>query len=178
MLRCLPLALLLSALLLSAACGADRPGAVAAETVPAPSIATPATPAPAEPPPPTLPRPKLADPVPVPTPPSQPPAAGTLVLAAGGQADIGREAQLRYDRLANDSRCPAGVQCIWAGEVRLALTLTVAGKSEPFELASAREQRRTVQGYSIELLDFGPCPLDHGTPGQECASLKSTPPAP
>lgn len=168
MLRCLPLTLLL------AACTADRPGPAALEAVPAPSIPTPATPT--EPPPPTLPVPKVPDPVPVPTPPAQPPAAGTIVLVAGEQAELGAGARLRYDRLVNDSRCPAGVQCVWAGEVRLALTLSASGNAESFELASARESSRVVQGYTIELLDFGPCPIGHGAPSQECASLKATPP--
>ena len=155
-------------LLLLVACAVDNPGVAA----PAPKVPVPV--------------PKIPDPVPVPTPPVQPPAAGTLVLSATEQAEIASEsdATLRFDTLVNDSRCPAGVQCVWAGEVRLALTLTVGGKAESFELASARENKKTVQGFMIELLDYGPCPLDHpAAPKQECASLKAihadfTPPPP
>jgi hypothetical protein len=150
-------------LLLLVACAVDNPGVAA----PAPKVPVPV--------------PKIPDPVPVPTPPVQPPAPGTLVLAATEQAEIASEsdATLRYDTLVNDSRCPAGVQCVWAGEVRLGLTLTVGGKAESFELASARDNRKIVQGYAIELLDFGPCPLGHSAvPTQECASLKATPAEP
>jgi hypothetical protein len=113
------------------------------------------------------------EPVPVPTPPTPAPdpAPGTLVLAAGEQAEFAPRSTLRYDKLLNDSRCPAGAQCVWAGEVRLALTLTVTGKAEAFELASAHEHTKVVQGIEVHLLDYGPCPLGHGAPGLECASL-------
>ncbi|MEO8162089.1 MAG: hypothetical protein ABI588_11785, partial [Arenimonas sp.] len=104
------------------------------------------------------------------------PADGRIVLAPGEQADIAPQATLRYDKLLTDSRCPARAQCIWAGEVRLALNFSLAGTDESFELASAHETSKTVQGFAFELLDYGPCPLGHGAPKLECASLKATPP--
>lgn len=170
MIRFLPLLVLL------AACAVDRPGVAAQAPSPAPTIPTPVSPP--EPPPPTLKVPAVPDTVPVPTPPTKPPADGSLLLSAGEQAEVGEQATLRYDKMLNDSRCPEGVQCVWAGEVRLGLTLTVAAKVETFELASARDSNRQVQGYTIELLEYGPCPLGRGAPKQECASLKVTAPEP
>ena len=169
-------------LLLLAACAVDNS---TAEAVPTPSrtASTPpeTVPAPEPAPAPTpLPVPKLPDPVPVPTPPMPAPAPtpGSLVLSPGEQAEFAPQSSLRYDKLLNDSRCPAAVQCVWAGEVRLALTLSIAGKDEAFELASTREKSKVVQGVEVTLLDYGPCPLGHGAPKLECATLSATTPKP
>ena len=50
---------------------------------------------------------------------------------------LGPTAMLRYDGVA-DSRCPPGVQCVWAGELAYKFTLTNAGAKEMFGLTSAR----------------------------------------
>lgn len=58
-----------------------------------------------------------------PTPPAPPPApaARTLVLGVGEAATLADGSRLTYLRLVNDSRCPPGVQCIWAGDAEIAL---------------------------------------------------------
>ena len=101
-----------------------------------------------------------------------------ILLAAGEQAQVAPKATLRFDKLLNDSRCPPDVQCIWAGEVRLGMSLVVAGESEAFELASTTAPRKSVRGFAIELLAFGPCPPGHAAPTAECASLQVTAPTP
>ncbi|WP_240099686.1 hypothetical protein [Thermomonas flagellata] len=57
------------------------------------------------------------------TPPTPPPAAAarTLVLDVGETATLDDGSRLTYLRLVNDSRCPPGVQCIWAGDAEIAL---------------------------------------------------------
>lgn len=56
------------------------------------------------------------------SPPTTPPAAARLlVLGVGEAATLQDGSQLRYLRLVNDSRCPPGVQCIWAGDAEIAL---------------------------------------------------------
>lgn len=57
-----------------------------------------------------------------PTPPLPPAAAArTLVLGVGEAATLADGSRLTYLRLVNDSRCPPGVQCIWAGDAEIAL---------------------------------------------------------
>ena len=43
-------------------------------------------------------------------------ADGATVALAPGQTATLPDGQLRYLRLANDSRCKPGVQCVWAGD--------------------------------------------------------------
>ena len=50
---------------------------------------------------------------------------------------VGPTAMLRYDGAA-DSRCPPGMQCVWAGELAYKFTLTSATGKESFGLTSAR----------------------------------------
>jgi len=93
---------------------------------------------------------------------------GPQVLAPGQSVLIGPGASLRFVRIANDSRCPADVQCIWAGEVSLALMLSDASGVTAFGVSSVNSRKTTVKGYEVELLAFGACPEGrHG----DCATL-------
>jgi hypothetical protein len=73
----------------------------------------------------------------------------------------------------NDSRCPTGVNCFWAGEVKVMLeaTRTTAQGSEPAELQLTLQSRRepatatvSFSGYELELLNVDPYPKDKVTP--------------
>ena len=103
-----------------------------------------------------------------------------VVLSTGMTADIAPGATLAFERIVSDSRCPAGAQCVWAGEVTIALTLVTPLGSKSFEL-SARNNRRAALSYAVELVSYGPCPGGPAITPQpgECASLKvSVDPAP
>lgn len=106
--------------------------------------------------------------------PNPPPVipTGPQVLAPGQSVLIGPGASLRFVRIANDSRCAANVQCIWAGEVSLALMLSDASGVAAFGVSSVNSRKTTIKGYEVELLAFGPCP--EGRRG-ECATLFSRP---
>jgi hypothetical protein len=107
--------------------------------------------------------------------PAKPGAAqhGPYVLGKGMTADIGPATTLSFERIVSDSRCPKDVQCIWAGEVTIALRLKSPAGSDSFEL-SGRANSRTVQGHSIELMSYEACPGGPAVtplPG-ECAILR------
>jgi hypothetical protein len=77
--------------------------------------------------------------------------------------------ELRWVEI-NDSRCRTGVQCVWAGEVKVILEATKStGKNnEPveFELTlKVRGQPATVSvlGYELELLSVQPYPANNVT---------------
>ncbi len=106
-----------------AACGATPQAPRAPQRV-GPAAPAPTTPAP-------LPTAVAAAPAPLPTAPAPAPdptalAAGlgagqTLTLAVGETASLGVEgASVSFDRVVEDSRCPANAQCIWQGRTRCA----------------------------------------------------------
>ncbi len=91
----------------------------------------------------TPPPPATILPAPLP-PPEIPPAppignggATRVILDANGYvtAKIGdtievKDMLVHVDRLVSDSRCPSGVQCIWAGEVKIGLTVEYLGATK------------------------------------------------
>lgn len=94
---------------------------------------------------------------------------GRIVLAAGQSAEFEPSYRLHYVALTNDSRCPSGAQCAWAGEVRLAMALESPNGRTEFELASGSAPEARVQRKQVHLLDFGPCPASVGK--GDCASF-------
>ena len=96
----------------------------------------------------------------------------SLVLAIGERVPLAG-GSLLLQRIAADSRCPKGAQCIWAGEVTLAFEYTPpAGAARAFELSETTSPRTSLGSHDIELTDFAPCPAGH-TPASPagCASV-------
>ena len=62
-------------------------------------------------------------------------ADGATVALMPGQSAALPDGQLRYLRLANDSRCKPGVQCVWAGDAVIELQWSpTAGASRTLSL--------------------------------------------
>ena len=128
----------------------------------------------------------VAAPSPIPQPkPEAPPAPspvatpganpGTVVLGFGDEARVAPGTQLRFLRVVNDSRCPKGVQCVWAGEVTVEFELKSASGKTRFELASSRAPRTAVGTMQFELKDYGPCPpASNRLADAECATVAIT----
>lgn len=101
------------------------------------------------------------------------PFGDRIVLQPGMTADLAPATTLAFERIVSDSRCPKDAQCIWAGEVTVAMKLVTPLGSNSFEL-SDRNDKVSALGYSIELLEYGLCPGGPAItplPG-ECAQLK------
>ncbi|MBP8080880.1 MAG: hypothetical protein KAY12_01880 [Arenimonas sp.] len=159
----------LAALLTAALAGACQRQAVAtSNTGETPPAAT--TPSPGEETTPMLP----PTPMPAPTTPDPAATGDLLVLGIGESAEIAPATTLRFDRIVSDSRCPADAQCVWAGEVRIALTLSSPKESTSFELADATAKSAAVQSFTIEMTAFGSCQStpSKAAPAAECASLR------
>ncbi|HEY0012833.1 MAG TPA: hypothetical protein VGB79_08280 [Allosphingosinicella sp.] len=95
------------------------------------------------------------------------PAQGEASVGIGGEARLGG-LSLRVLRLVEDSRCPASVQCIQAGTVRIAVRLSQNG--------AAREAVLRLRGTEPlsggRLLHFyGACP-SRGAPGPAPAEAR------
>jgi hypothetical protein len=66
-------------------------------------------------------------------------------LARGKTAEVqGRNLRIRLEDVLDDSRCPAGVQCVWAGDARVVLRLTQSGRE-----ASLDTLRLTLEPHAV-----------------------------
>lgn len=100
-------------------------------------------------------------------------------LRAGSEAIV-KEAGLKvtFVEMVEDSRCPEGVNCIWAGNGKIKITLKKGShKSVSFELNTMSEPKSySCQGYEITLVKLDPYPK-HDVPTRKrdyIATLKVT----
>ncbi|MBV9958772.1 MAG: hypothetical protein JO360_10140 [Acidobacteria bacterium] len=80
-------------------------------------------------------------------------AGGTVLVKEGGL-------RLEFASVKEDSRCPEGVDCIWAGNGKITLTARVGiSKTSSFELNTMTEPKSyTYRGYEITLVRLSPYP--------------------
>ncbi len=77
--------------------------------------------------------------------------------------------EIYFRRVASDSRCPRGVQCIQAGDATVTLDGRILkGAPESFDVAIQEgsppdERGRAYDGYKIWLLSLEPYPVSAGT---------------
>lgn len=69
---------------------------------------------------------------------------------------------IRFDGVAEDSRCPVDAVCVWQGNARLVMTAAVDGAPHDLVLNTAGgpewPREAWVGGYAIELLKLDPEP--------------------
>ncbi|MEK7856715.1 MAG: hypothetical protein AAB288_11545 [Acidobacteriota bacterium] len=93
--------------------------------------------------------------------------AGTFVQAQGvEQLELKNGEQkttktgrvtIKFLELIEDSRCPADVNCVWAGVARIKVRLSKNGKSADFELNTNQADKPAVfRGLSVALRDLKP----------------------
>lgn len=83
------------------------------------------------------------------------------------EVGIGRQVSIRKEGLtisfasvAEDSRCPEGVQCVWAGNGKIVLRLSKAGRrASLIRLNTTTDPRQAnYRGYEIKLVNLSPYP--------------------
>ncbi len=57
-------------------------------------------------------------------------------------------------KVLEDSRCPVGVQCVWAGQVRLSVGIELGARSETRDLTSGKPEQ--VADGTLELVEVTP----------------------
>ena len=67
---------------------------------------------------------------------------------------------VRFTELVEDSRCPKGTNCVWAGEGKIKIQVSKAGeKSEIFEVSTSDQRdTATFAGYRLRLIGLKPQP--------------------
>ncbi|MEU1983095.1 hypothetical protein [Nocardia sp. NPDC019395] len=87
----------------------------------------------------------------------------TLAVGDTGLVDHDRVAVL-FREVAEDSRCPAGADCVWEGDATVVTELTVDGTRSPAELHSSGRFATEVTsgGYRVALRAVHPEPPRSG----------------
>ena len=100
-----------------------------------------------------------------------PPAATARDAALGQEFDIrvgqwvtieGERLRVTFDRVAEDSRCPEGVQCVWAGNAKVMLRLSKARRrSSTMTLNTGTDPKQAAyRGYEVRLVKLEPYPKE------------------
>lgn len=100
---------------------------------------------------------------------------------AAGSARVGREfkvrvgqavtlegegVRLKFKAVEEDSRCPVGVACVWAGNAEVLLEVGARGARRTLKLNTNESLRKAGEGkyrrYTIKLLGLNPRPAREG----------------
>src|SRR5262245_51715943 len=71
-----------------------------------------------------------------------------FVLAAG-ESSVVETISVRFVRVANDSRCPEDVVCVWSGDAQVQITVTSTNQSKEYDLHTRDRKPVTHEGYTI-----------------------------
>ena len=91
-------------------------------------------------------------------------------LARGKTAEVqGRGLRIRFEDVLEDSRCPAGVQCVWAGDARVVLRLTQSGHETWVDTLRLTLEPHAVThgGYLVRLEGLAPARQQEAPPKPE-----------
>ena len=93
----------------------------------------------------------------------------TFSLRYGNQRTIARgELTIRFVTVMEDSRCPIGVNCVWAGNAKIKVRVTDRrGRSKVMELNTSGEPRGGQFGrVTINLVNLTPQPRQNAKPAR------------
>jgi hypothetical protein len=82
-------------------------------------------------------------------------------IKIGQQVSIRSEGlKLSFTQVAEDSRCPEGVQCIWAGNGKIVLRVSQARRrSSVMRLNTTTDPKQAAyRGYEVKLVGLNPYP--------------------
>lgn len=92
-----------------------------------------------------------------------------FALRVGRSAGIsGTPLSVRFDQVAEDSRCPSDVACVWSGNARVLITAVADGRLRQMELNTGLEPRDgVVAPYVVRLEALQPIPSTSSTVAAE-----------
>jgi hypothetical protein len=102
----------------------------------------------------------------------------TFSLSVGGTATVeGSSTKLTFTSVKEDSRCPTDVQCIWAGDAKIELTVSKEGAEDVKILSVTPPNNETSVGdLRIRFTGLAPVPrqADRDKPREYVAQLVVT----
>jgi hypothetical protein len=82
-----------------------------------------------------------------------------ITLSVGDHRDLPGGATIGVSDISSDSRCPANVQCIWAGSAAVAITFSAESSDTAATLNSGVEPKAfSYRGWHVRLRDVNPGP--------------------
>jgi hypothetical protein len=70
-------------------------------------------------------------------------------LAVGKTATVkGESISIKFDSVTEDSRCPTGVTCIWAGQAKCNMSIIQNGATTPVVLTQSGGSEGTMPGFA------------------------------
>ena len=85
-----------------------------------------------------------------------------FTMAVGEKVALPDAATLRYAGIANDSRCPPGVQCVRAGDADVLFDFAGSPASR-ITLNTERKLSADIGAWRLQLLDLAPGEMPHAT---------------
>jgi hypothetical protein len=82
-------------------------------------------------------------------------------VRAGQRVTIeGERLRVTFSRVGEDSRCPEGVNCVWAGNAKVVLKLSKAGRrASTMSLnTGVNPKQAAYRGYEVKLVKLDPYP--------------------
>ena len=86
-------------------------------------------------------------------------AQNQMQLRVGQQKSVANgKVRVRFISVTEDSRCPADVDCVWAGNAKVKVQVWVrGGETKVFELSTnTREKGGQADAYRVELVSLTP----------------------
>ena len=92
-------------------------------------------------------------------------------LSVGQEARVqGTSLRIRFDGVSQDSRCPQGVQCVWAGNAVVNLRITSANTS--LTLNTGLEPKTAgLNSFTLVLVDLKPAARQGGVSATEYRAI-------
>lgn len=73
------------------------------------------------------------------------------------QSAAAKQLSIKFVEMISDSRCPADLRCVWAGNAKIKIELSGKGKSQVFELNTGMKPQSIVYGgYEIKIVALEP----------------------
>lgn len=105
------------------------------------------------------------------------PLNADFVLAPGQAAAVAQSgAQVRFDRVSNDSRCPADAICIQGGDALVHISVLSSGSRREYELHTGNMRPIVHNELTVHLVQLIPYPYSSRTiaPDEYRATLRVT----
>lgn len=80
-----------------------------------------------------------------------------ITVKVNEQKNIDKNVSVKFVSLVSDSRCPADVDCVWAGNAKLKIELSERGAVKVFEVNTGLNPRSiTFAGYELKIVALEP----------------------
>lgn len=103
-----------------------------------------------------------------PTSPTEAELSSTLFIRFGETSAAGPSLRVRFAELAEESRCPRNVVCVWMGNAKIRLDVISNGNTATIFLNTVGDaqfpREASALGYTFRLVDLQPYPEEPGPP--------------